>query len=74
LHKKGEANVALSNKSPQPLTKDQIEAETLANHENMKKDRVRMQKWFNWATATLFCCNLFLVLGFILLILAKLAA
>lgn len=69
-----ESNYAMDYKTGKEYTSiEELDKDINILQETRDKDFIRMEKWFKGATCLLFICNIFLALGFILLICAKLA-
>jgi hypothetical protein len=73
MWKAGQANYTVSKKTGKEYrTIEELEEDIKLLQTSVNKDYNRMKKWFNWATYLFIACHFFLVVGFILLICAKL--
>jgi hypothetical protein len=72
MRKTGQANYTRDLTTGCELTMEELEAELKKLTPILERENKKMKKWMRWALVTFVACHVFLGLGFILLILAKL--
>ena len=65
--------ISINKKNGKPYSTEEIQARIGELSTSSDKNSVRMKKWFNFSQVLFVVCHLFLILGFILMIWAKLA-
>ena len=72
--KTGEANFTRDMTTGKEPTVEEIEADIKKHQGLMTDNQKKMDKWEKWSFKTFVACHVFLVLGFLMLIVSKLTA
>jgi len=75
IENEGKARViSINKKNGKPYTIEEIQARIAELNPIKDRDSARMKKWFSCSTVLLVICHIFLIIGFILMVCAKLVA